>query len=461
MSKHYASARRAARSDRLFSPWRAGLALLLLFSILLSGCDLLQQIPLPENLPGQPTRTPPPLETPTEPLPTSTPGADLGFLSTATQPQALTLWLPPEFDPSAETPAGELIASRLEEFSRLHDGLIIHVRIKAPNGPGSLLESLNTASAAAPLSLPSLVVLSRADLESAALKGLLHPYDGVSSAIDQEDWYDYARQLARVQGTTFSLPFAGDALVLAYRPGLVNAPPAEWESVFRLGQPLAFSAGDVQALFVLTLYQSVGGLVEDAQRRPILQPEILSQVLQLLDDGEQRGIFPYWLSQYETNGQVWQAYRDQRVNALITWSSFYLTNLPEDTQALPVPALDDSPLTLATGWGIAIADPLPERRALAVALAEFLTESEFLSAWTEAAGYLPTRPSALASWDNEDMKNLLEPIAASAVARPTIDQLASLGPLLKDATLKVLKREADAAQAAQAAAERLSMPENR
>jgi multiple sugar transport system substrate-binding protein len=452
---------RAARAAKAARFTRVLLLLAVLPGLLLSGCGLLEQISLPVNLPGMPTQTPPPLETPTPEIPTSTPGADLSFLTTAVSPQTLTLWLPPEFDPGAETLAGQRLASRLEDFSRQNGGVKIHVRIKATSGPGGLLESLNTASAAAPLSLPSVVALSRADVETAALKGLLHPLDGNSSVIDQQDWYEYARQLARVQGTTFSLPFAGDALLLAFRPGMVNAPPEDWETVFRLGQPLAFTAGDAHALFILSLYQAVGGQVEDAQRRPVLQPEILSQVLQLLDDGEQRGIFPFWLSQYETSGQVWQAYRDERVNALIIWSSYYLINKPPDTDALPVPPLDDTPLTLATGWGFAVADPLPERRELAVALAEFLTESEFLAGWTEDAGYLPTRPSALSAWENQSLKTLLSPIAVSAVARPSVDQLASLGPVLKDATLKVLKRESDSALAAQAAAERLSMPENR
>ena len=336
------------------------------------------------------------------------------------------------------------------------------MRVKASSGTGGLLESLNSASAAAPLALPSVVALSRADLEVAALKGLVIALDKSSTLIDESDWYDYARQLAMVQGATFALPFAGDALVVAYRPSKVVAAPKDWQTVFRLGQPLAFTAGDAQALFVLSLYQSIGGAVEDAQRRPTLQPELLSQVLQVLADGEQRGIFPYWLSQYETSGQVWQAYTDGRVNALVTWVSNYLSSLPPDTAAVPVPSLGDtSSLTLATGWGWAVADPVPERRALSIKLAEFLADGQFLAKWTEAAGYMPTRPSALAAWSNQSLKTFLSPVAASAQARPTGDQLSSLGPVLKEATLKVLKRESDPTQAAKAASERLTVPETK
>jgi ABC-type glycerol-3-phosphate transport system substrate-binding protein len=433
--------------------------ILVLLLFLLSGCDVLRSIPLPDGLPVGGVTGTPSANHPTSLPATATPGADLGFLSTATAVPSLVLWVPPEFDPAADTHAGRLLQQRLDEFSRQNGGVRVIVRVKASSGAGGLLESLNAAGAAAPLALPSVIALSRSDLETAALKGLIYPLDGVSTAIDQPDWYNYARQIAMVQGATFALPFAGDALIVAYRPAKVVAPPTDWEAVFRLGQPLAFPAGDSQSMFVLSLYQSIGGQVEDAQRRPMLQSDLLSQVLQLMADGEQRGVFPYWLSQYETAGQVWQAYTDGRVNGLVTWLSTYLSTLPPDTAALPLPQLKESPLTLATGWSWAVSDPDPDRRELSIKLCEFLAEGDFLSGWTEAAGYLPTRPSALAAWSNQSLKTLLSPVAVSAQARPTVDQLASLGPVLKEATLKVLKRESDPTQAARAASERLALPE--
>lgn len=432
----------------------------LLLMPLFSGCDLIRSSQLPVTLPD--------IRTPAKsPLPgiTTAPAASLPATAmpepqaTATPFSAIVLWVPPEFDPGSNTPAGILLSQRLQEFSRLNGGVKVQVRVKASSGQGSLLEALGAANAAAPAALPSVVALSRSDLEVAALKGLIYPLDGVSTVIDETDWFGYSRQLAMVQGATFALPFAGDALVIAYRPEKVIGPPADWPAVYRLSQPLAFPAGDPQALFVLSLYQSVGGTVEDAQRRPMLQPDHLSQVLQMLADGEERGVFPYWLSQYETNGQVWQAYRDGRVNALVTWVSNYLTNLPPDTAAVPVPEITDTSLSMATGWGWAIADPMPERRALSIKLAEFLAQGDFLAGWTEAAGYLPTRPSTLAAWSNQSLKTLLSPVAMSAQARPTADQLSSLGPVLKEAALKVLKRESDPTQAAQAAAEKLALPE--
>lgn len=423
----------------------------------LAGCSALGDL----NLPGVPGPASPTAEISASPSPVAPTATATSLPATPTPIPSLTIWLPPEFDPASGTQAGQILADRLKEFSAANDGVKVIVRIKAAAGVGGLLESLSAAKGAAPRALPSVVALSRADLEAAAIKGLVQPLDGTSTVIDEPDWFEYSRQLAMVQGATFALPFAGDALVIAYRPTRVVAPPADWDTIYRLAQPLAFAAGDGQAMFVLSLYQSLGGLVEDSQRRPTLQPEVLSQVFQILHDGEERGIFPAWLGQYETNAQVWQAYRDLRVNALVTWASSYLSALPPDTAAVPIPSIDETPLTLATGWGWAVADPDPGRRVLSIRLAEFLSEGSFLARWTEAAGYLPTRPSALAGWNNQSLKTLLSPVAVSAQSRPSVEQLAGLGPVLKEATLKVLEKESDPAQAAQSAAERLVIPENR
>ena len=76
----------------------------------------------------------------------------------------------------------------------------------------------------------------------------------------------------------------------------------------------------------------------------------------------------------------------------------------------------------------AIADPVPERRTLAAHLMEYLSAGDFLAQWTEASGWLPTRPSALAGWSNTAWKTLFSPIAVSARGRPSDDLLVILGP---------------------------------
>ena len=83
-------------------------------------------------------------------------------------------------------------------------------------------------------------------------------------------------------------------------------------------------------------------------------------------------------------------------------------------------------------------------------------QGEFLASWTAAAGYLPTRPTSLALWPNQALQSLLSQIVLSAQLRPNNDLTSSLGPVLADATLQVIKGQTDPVQAAQAAAERLA-----
>jgi hypothetical protein len=426
----------------------------LVVALLLAGCSSLPKLPLfaAEASPtGQvPVITP---VLPAAPVTVQTKAAP----PVAVGPQVIVLWLPPQFDPSGPGPAAKLLNDRLNSFMDQNPGVEVEVRIKASSGPGSLLETLSAASVAAPNALPSLIALPRSDLETAAIKGLVFPLDSLlTKSIDDVDWYTYARQAALIQGSTFGLPFAGDALLLVYRTAHVNQPTDEWAGILRQSQPVAMPAADPQALLTLDLYQALGGTVADSQGRPVLQPDILAQVLKLYADGSKAGVFPAWLAQYQTDGQAWQAYHEQSAQWLVTWSSHYLADLPADSTAMGLPSLGTTHLSLATSWLWALSDPVPERRALAVRLAEFLVQGDFLANWTAAAGYLPTRPTALAMWPNQGMQTLLSQIVLSAQLCPNNDLISSLGPVLADATLQVIKRQTDPVQAAQAAAERLA-----
>lgn len=425
-----------------------------LILLLLAGCTgefSLPTLPIPAR--ATPTPSVAEMQTPTKPTP-STPAVT----EEPPGPIELTIWVPPQFDPDSGAPGGPVLRRRLEQFESENPGIQVKVRVKAQNGPGGLLETLTAASAAAPDAIPSLIALTRTDLESAALKGLVFPLDELSAAIDQTDWFPFAQQLALVQGSTFGLPFAGDAQVLLYRPARVPTAPTSWEEILRRGEPLAFAASDPQGLVTLNLYAGAGGAVADVQGRPTLNAQILGQVLKLFEDGAKGGTFPASLVQYQTDGQAWQAYREERVPWVINWTSRYLAELPPDTSLAPLPPLGEQTYTLATGWLWALAEPDPERQAAAVLLAEYLSEGDFLAEWSEQSGYLPTRPSALAGWQNQSLRTLLNEVVVAAEVRPRNELLASIGPALQEATLKILRNEGESAQVAQAAAEKLGAP---
>ena len=245
-------------------------------------------------------------------------------------------------------------------------------------------------------------------------------------------------------------------MLLMYRPAHVNMHSGDWAGILSQGQVVSFPAVDPQALLTLNLYLALGGSVSDTQGRPALQPEILAKVLKLYSDGSKQGVFPIWLTQYQTDGQAWEAYREQSAQWLATWASRYFSELPADSTAVVLPSLSSNQQTLASGWVWALSDPSPERRAIAVRLAEFLVQGDFLAEWTSAVGYLPTRSSALVSWPDQNQRALITQLVNSAQLRPSNDLIASLGPILEDATQQVIKQQSDPVLAAQAAAERLA-----
>ncbi len=419
--------------------------LLLLLMMAVAGCNV-----------GIEPETPPTTSVPSTAtaLPTSTVSAT----GTPSGPVTLMIWVPPQFDTQSGSSAGDILQARLDEFEREYPDVRIEVRVKAIDGPGGLLDALSTASAAAPLTLPDLVALPRHLLETAALKGLLHPYEGLSSAMDEQDWYEYARQMSRLQDSTFGLPFAGDVLVLVFNVSAISDPPADIESTLDVAQVLAFPAADPQALFTLTLYQAAGGTLLDEQGRPYLDEEPLQEILAFYHEGALREIMPVWLTQYSTYEEVWKPYLENQASMLVAWISQYLSDTPTETGVALIPAPGGTPFTLATGWVWGVASPNDAHQTSSAQLAEFLTESEFLAEWTSALGLLPPRSEALADWQPVSLRYLVNRVSSSAQIIPPADVLNSLGPPLEEATVGVLKQEVDPLTAAEVATEAITNP---
>jgi ABC-type glycerol-3-phosphate transport system substrate-binding protein len=350
----------------------------------------------------------------------------------ADEPRILRVWLPPEFDPNAGTESADLLKKRLADFETGHPGLEIEVRIKAEESGASILNALSVTSMAAPTALPDLVALSRPALESAALKGLLHPVDGLSTALQDPDWYGYARQLGQIENIGYGLPFAGNVFVLVYRSELGEF--ANWDEILASKGVLAFPAGDPQGLIGLSLYASAGGEIVNSQGLPTLDQTALTRLLSLIEDGLGASMLSPSLSIVGTDAQALQLYRERNASMLITWASNY--HPVSDERIISLPGLDDASYSFATGWMWSLAGSNAENQALAVELAEYLIADDFLGEWTQAAGYLPTRPSSV---DGKDPT--LAALIESAKPIPSNDVLSVLGQLMQDAMIRVLNGE--------------------
>jgi len=376
-------------------------------------------------------------------------------------PQELVVWVPPQFAPDNGSQAGRSLEQRIRLFSVDNPGVSVNTRVKAASGSNGLIESLIITSQAAPEAMPSLIALPREDLETAALKGLAIAMDDYSSIIDETDWYRYAQEMAIIDGRTYGFPFAGDALIMVYRPAKTGIITSNWEQVFSKGQSIIFPAANPKAFLGLTLYMSAGGNVIDTQKSAIIDEEPMLQVLELLDDGNQNGIFPVWLTEYSTMTEAWEAYQERSSAGVVTWSSQYFAELPADSMAMMLPSMGEEPYTLADGWVWVVTEPQPELVENSAKLAEYLVDSDFLMEWIPETAYLPTRPTTLNGWSNQTVRSLISQMVVSAQVQPSNSTIATLGPIFSDAVESILKQETSPDQAVQDALELLELPVTR
>lgn len=385
-------------------------------------------------------------------VPSSSPTAVAAIPTQATPqvfpsgPQTLRIWVPSQFDPLAENTASLLLQERLAEFESRRPDLQVEVRIKAD----SMLDSLIKTQAAAPSIMPDLVALSRPDLELATSTGLLHPYDGLTTTLDDPDWYQFAHQMADIQSSTYGLPFAGDALALF---GYGEQLPSSWAELPE-ETLLVFPAADPQALITLSFYLSAGGILSDEQGFPTVDEAVLAEVLKFFVPSQEVDFILPAVIDYQSDEQAWNALVERRGNLGVSWVSNYIQDKPPGLSLSPLPGLEAGQFTLAIGWSWALVSSSPENQALAVELAEFLTDSRFLAEWSQAAGYIPPRPTALSSWNEVDAIALTQAIE-SANLIPNKELLTALGPLFSEATLAVINGEQLPTEAANTVAEQL------
>lgn len=425
----------------------ASLAVLSIGLIVLSisGCQkVLTNIPF-LNASREPTTsinvtTAPTLALSTTPVPSQAPSSE----------EVLSIWLPPQFDPNSGTPAGDLLRAQLEKFRADNPGVSVNVRIKMENGSGGMLDSLTTASAAAPSILPGIVILSRSDLETAAHNGLLIPLEPADLEINFEDLFPYARDLGKTREANYGVPFAGNALVLEYKPLQIGYPPMNWRDILQQQAILAFPAADPEALIPLLLYQQVGGVIIGEEEDVMLDEIPLQRSFQIIADGTIANVFPYWLTEYTTFDQSQQALIDSSAAYAIVWSSQYLREKPDNLTITSLPVVENQIMTFADGWVLAFPQTSSERYTAHLKLAEYLADPEFNQAWSEAAGVLPVSRTVLSGWSDQRLSNLLIPIAESARLIPSNNVINTLGPLLSNASKGLIRQQISYIQASNA-----------
>lgn len=383
----------------------------------------------------------------------------LVFKPSSTPKNSLTLWLTPDFAPDPSTPAGSLLEERLIAFQQANPGISIIVRLKEDRGPGGLLETLIAAHHVAPSALPDVVAIDPIALNSAALKGLLIPLDGLITEPTPPEWYDHAISTTYDLGSFFGLPFASEAQVLAYNISRYEEAPSSWSDILTSPTTFIFPAGDPNAAFTLFQYKSLGGPLYDVSGMPTIDPVSLNDLLAFYHSAHVSEVLPISIFQYLSSSDTWVSLKsDQASSAVAPLSAFMAEKAPKTIGAVPIPGRTQAGICPTETWSWSIVTPDPVRQSLASELITWLTQPEFLGPWTHALGMLPPTTSSLAMWPEGSAAALASSLVTVAQPKPTAEELATFGPILHEAVESVILGGVNPTEAAQNASEQLRNP---
>jgi arabinogalactan oligomer/maltooligosaccharide transport system substrate-binding protein len=370
----------------------------------------------------------------------------------------LTIWLPPDFDVAGGNLASNLLQDKLAEFTEQHPQVRTEIRVKAEEGTGGMLDSLLAAQSAAPLAQPDLILLPHIQLQDAVHSGVLSPLSTSTAEVDRRDWYPFAQQMASIDGQTYGLPFAADALAVAFRPTAVSSIPSNWNAYLDSRRPLGLAVADPWAQFSLAELAALHENADEATEFSFTEQD-LRDLFEFYSSGQARGVFPFWFTQYQTYEQSWQAFTEGRVPMVVAWTSRIFDTRNVEILGSPLPTQSGRDFTLVKGWVLVISTPNADRIQLVTELAEFLTTPEFIAQWSAAAGLLPSRASSLAAWAPDTRQALASQIVLGAVALPSKATLELWGQPLADATVGILKQELTPQEAVEAVQAAITNPE--
>ncbi len=360
-----------------------------LFAFLLGGCAAFHTT--------TPTATPPFSPPPT---PTLTPAVAVedGYVE-------LDLWISDAILPPDATEEESPLLAQLSAFSERHERVEINVQVKRNEGEGGLLNLLETASKVAPSVLPDLVLMDEATMREAASESLLRP---LLSGEMPASTYPTAIQAGRVGTGTYGLPYLVGVEGMALRAGrelTLTEGRLTWGTVLSESLTFLFPAAPSDGLaddFLLRLYLSTGGRLQDESGNPALDRAALEETYRFLFTALGQGLIsPEVLAEMDDARTCWDHFReDGRWQLTVLPAADYWLASPREGRpvAALVPMTQTDVPQIGHYWLWTLVTDDPARRQASVELLAWLLYPPNLSESSQAAGLFPTTGEALALW---------------------------------------------------------------
>jgi ABC-type glycerol-3-phosphate transport system substrate-binding protein len=422
--------------------------------VLLAGCELLPA--QPTAVPGVPAETPGPSELPLAPtVSAQAPPTPTIAIPPAPAMITLTIWTTEAFSPTQAITSGQILAAQVTSYEESHPDVRLKFVLKKPYGKGGILDFLLTTGAVVPALMPDLVLVDVDELDTAVQGNLIQPLDELVPAEIVADLYAFARDAATFDGQLYGLQLWADLDHLVYNTGKMTIPPRSWPGVLSNPGPYVFPAGGQAGLvndaFLIQYLAVRPQPPATSADGPFLEQVSLAAVLQFYQDGLSRAVFPTGILNYHATDDCWRDY--VAGNAALAQVSAHRYLVERDrvqtTAVAAIPSINGPAAALARGWALALVATDAARQIAATDFLVQVIEPEVNADWARSAGYLPTRQSSLANWDDTDSyTRFIQQQLQSARSRPLIANYAQVASALQDAVEAVLTGTASPEEAA-------------
>lgn len=349
------------------------------------------------------------------------------------KPVTLIVWVPDDFAISSGEQVQKLLIDRLDAFEIDHPGISIDLRFKNVKQKESMMDLLNTANRVAPSILPDIILLNRSDMETAALKGLLVPFDNFPAGAEIKGIFPGFEDPGKLQGSIFGVPAAGDGLFVIDKKFGGEQLPA-WKDILSSSLKIGLNLNDPNATVFIALYLSAGGELTDENGKPHLDQAIFTQMLTFIREARIQSAFPDWSLLASDWTEVSKRFENGESDMEINWYSSTPKNGLDRYSYHALPGLSDSSASIISGWYWSIANPAPDRPSNRVELLSFLSQPVFASPWSNTAGYLPVSNQDWPIFGSSS--TAMQSVLDSAKPLPDISIMITVGPVIRDAAIR-------------------------
>ncbi|MCL4248539.1 MAG: extracellular solute-binding protein [Anaerolineae bacterium] len=338
--------------------------------------------------------------------PTSTPAATDRPQLAATRPAAtvtptarpnltLRFWLPDSLAGLDSVDAGDVLSEQISQFEQSFPDIQVELRLRAANGTGGLLETMNMAAQVAPGALPDVTLLRLQDFRVAAQEGLLQPLSERDLIVGVDDFAPAVVGMGQIDNVWFGVPSTLEILHVAYSSTEPTIESWRFDQLLAARVPFLFPGMSENGLSPVFLLQYlVAGSQEPGDGVLTLDENALRATLRFYERAASAGLVSPTVLEYSSPERYPDAL-NENIPTVVT-SSLYLRAESEDRQLQPgyIPTTTGEPATTLDGWLWVVIRTGNEQQLAALRFINWMLDAQRQSDYHAAIHMLPAALAA-------------------------------------------------------------------